>query len=122
MLCRIGSKPAYNPLCHFFIDAAILLKAKSPTDPRIVWLVPYAPVPVTYHLTPPLFDAAPDNIAAARGEPAHCTRVVRRPRELGEGEHGYGADVEYGLDIGGKYMPVRYRIRRVFIKQKDADD
>src|SRR5262249_29698533 len=100
----------------------VMFEVKAAANPRIVGLVPYAPVPLAHDLTTPLFDAAPDNIAAAVGEPAHRTRVVHRPLKFGEGYHGCGADVEHGLDVGAEQMPVCYGIGRVFIKQKNTDD
>ena len=104
------------------IDAAILRITDISADIRIVRLVPNAPVPVLYLVSPPLLDAAPDNFATARDESPDVRRIVEGRMELGERHHGLRAHVEHGLQHGGEPMPLLERIRHRLVEDKDTDD
>ncbi len=107
--------------CHRLVDAAVLRIADIAADVGIVRLVPHAPIPILHLLATPLLQAAPDDVAAARGEIANVGRLVERRMELGEGDHRLGAGVEHGLQHGGEPMPFLDRIGHRLVEREHAD-
>src|SRR5712692_3721152 len=119
---EIRIEPATHPVRDLLVDRAIALEAEPPSDPGAVGFVPHAPIPVPHRLAAPLFDAPPDDVGAPGGEPADGSRVVVRLTERCEGDHGRGADLEHGLDIGRESGPVPYGIGRALVECEDSDD
>ena len=48
--------------------------------------------------------------------------IVEGRMELGEGHHGFRADVEHGLQHGGKVVPFPDGVRHRLVEYEDADD
>src|SRR5262249_57015905 len=42
--------------------------------------------------------------------------------EPGEGDHGHGADVEYGLHVFGERLPLLDGVRRLLVAEEDPHD
>src|SRR5215472_6472033 len=107
---------------HRFVYRSVLLEVDAAADPVIVRLVPDAPIPILDFLAAPLLGAAPDNFGALFGKPPHRSWVVERPAEFGEGEKGCGADIERRLDAGAQRGPIRNWVRRMLVKDEEAND
>src|SRR5262249_47398661 len=55
---QVRTQPLDHGLGHFLIDPLIMLECeKAASNPGIVWLVPYAPVPIAHSLAAPLLNA-----------------------------------------------------------------
>ena len=100
----------------------VLCIANVTADVGIVRLVPHAPVPVFDLLPAPLLDAAPYDFRAAGDKVADAGRVVEGRMELGEGDHRLSADVEHGLQDGGKVVPFLEGVRHRLVEHEHAND
>src|SRR5262249_24523507 len=104
--CQIRLQPPQDALGHCLVHLTVMFKGQTRMSPGAVGLIPHAPIPVAHGFTPPLFDAAPDNICALIGKPPYRMRMIKRRAQPGESDHGRGADVEDGLNTRRKGLPV----------------
>src|SRR5262249_59632443 len=60
---QVRSQPLEHSLRHFLVDPSVIFeREKAASNPGVVRLVPYAPVPIRHSLAAPLFNAAPHDV------------------------------------------------------------
>src|SRR5262249_12632950 len=104
---QVRTQPLEHGLGDFLIDPPINLeREKAASNPGAVWLVPYAPVPITHRLPAPLLNAAPHDVRRSVGKCSNRPRIVERRCELSEGDHRLCAHVQNGLHVRREYLPL----------------
>src|SRR5262245_33483130 len=95
---QVRTQPLDHGLGHFLIDPPLMLeREKAASNPGVIRLVPYAPVPITHSLPAPLLNAATHDVRRSVSKRSNRPRIVEWRRELSESDHRLCAHFQNGL-------------------------
>src|SRR5262245_42965108 len=95
---QVRTQPLEHSLGHLLVDPPIMLeREKAASNPGVVRLVPYAPIPVTHSLPAPLLNAATHDVRRSVSKRSNRPRIVEWRRELSESDHRLCAHFQNGL-------------------------
>src|SRR5262249_56624319 len=109
---QVRTQPLDHGLGDFLVDPTIMLeREKAASNPGVVRLVPYAPIPVTHSVPAPLVNAATHDVRRSVSKRSNRPWIVERWRELSKGDHRLCTHVQNGLHMRREHLPLVNVIR-----------